>query len=383
MPDKPPTTWSADEAFWNEAWQDMDRRLSQRRRRRSPLPWLLLALLLTGLIGAGTQVQWSAQRADPVVHSGSPPAADAAPDKAATERAVTSTSVMESTSKVEARTPLPTEQHSGVNLTDPAPARPAPVDVLPRRNPEVAISTLIATLPPNFLAVALSLPQPAIVPQALSINKPARVVVAAGASTYTYSRQLGGFAELDYLLGRGRWRFPLALRYDYGARDVRADPLTQEEYANLMLPTGGLSQVDIADASKTLYTHELSLRAGVMRSLVPSARLTVAAGLGLRYTLAGEGPVVSPLPDGGALDRVALNSSYSSFSPRAQSYGMNGYLDPRTHRWGVDGWLQLRYQLGQQWGLLLGGTHAFSPVYRERRLDVDRTRVEIGLSKGF
>ncbi len=386
MPDKFPPTWSADEAFWNEAWQDMDHRLSQRRRRRrgSPLPWLLLALLLLGLIGAGTQVQWSWQDAEAV----SPPPTNPTPDQPTggyiAEPAVAPRSEPEARDRI-AKDTRPTDGHvAGVATRRLAPARPAQPDVAPPVFPyEENRVIALPTLPIALLDVPLSLPHPVVVEEIIPVEKPVRVVVALGASTYTTSRRLGGFAEVDYLVVRGRWQFPLALRYDYGAREVSADPLTPQELLDFFNRTGIVAGNNRAGASEVLYTHELSLRTGVMRALDRSARLTLGAGVGLRFTLAGEGPVVSGVPGVGALERAALNSSaaLSSFSSPVNSVGP--YLDPRIHRWGADGWLQLRYGFGRSWGVLLGTSHTFTPIYREERLDVDRTRIEVGLTKGF
>ena len=382
MPDKPTNTWSADEPFWNEAWRDMDRRLSQRRRRRSPLPWLLLALLLAGLIGAGTQVQWSSDEAIPVATSTADIAPESLPGVPATTAAVAPRPAPGATDDIVYERRHPGGQGPGVSTKSLAPARPAQQDELPIfRSAANAVMTL-PTLPIELIDVPLTLPQPVVLAEITPAGKPVRLVVALGASSYTASRRLGGFAEVDYLLGRGRWRFPLGLRYDYGAREVSADPLTPQELLELY-PTGSLSTVDVTGASAVLYTHELSLRSGVRRTLGRSGRLTVGAGLGVRYVLAGEGPVVSGVPGVGALERAALRSNFtfSSSDPLASRVGP--YLNPRIHRWGVDGWLQLRYGFGRSWGVLLGTTHAFSPTYREGRLDVDRTRVEVGLSKGF
>ncbi|WP_420460098.1 hypothetical protein [Neolewinella sp.] len=386
MPDKPPTTWSANEAFWNEAWQDMDHRLSQgrRRRRRSPLPWLLLALLLAGLIGAGTQVQWSSREAAAIAIATTENAPESLPAVPANSLAAAPRSIPESTDGFTNTSRQDVGIVAGVATSSLAPARPAQPDVLPPVFPyeENTVITL-PTLPIALLDVPLTLPLPVVVAEIISAERPVRVVAALGASTYTTSRRPGGFAEVDYLLGRGRWRLPLALRYDYGAREVWADPLTQQELSELLDRTGPLTGGAVADASEVLYTHELSLRSGIIRTLGREGRLSVGAGVGLRYALAGEGPVVSGVPGMGALDRTALNSTlaHSSFNPLAN--GVSPYLDPRIHRWGVDGWLQLRYRFGRSWGVLLGTSHAFSPTYREERLDVDRTRIEVGLTKGF
>ena len=385
MPDKPTPPWSADEAFWNDAWRDMDRRLSQRRRRRTPLPWILLALLLIGLIGAGTQVQWNREEAPSLARAGESLDPSLATPPATSGTAIVASAAPAPSTPISAKaaeSPTASRRATAPPSTDFAPAPPAPeVDVPVGEEP---LLSLLPVLLPETLAVVTKLPQlTPVTPDFTTPAKPVRVVMGMGASTFTESRKVGGFVEANYLLGQGRWRFPVGLRYDYGAREVGVESYTKQELLDLFGITPNSSVLDNKrGASKLLYTHELSLRAGVVRELDRWGGLSVGLGGGLRYTLAGEGPVLSRIPGVGALERTAV-SGYNFIQTNTAGSAYGGYLDPQLHRWGAEGWLQLRYAFGKHWGLSLGSTHYFTPTYREARLAVDRTRIELGLSKGF
>ena len=389
MPDKPTTTtWSADKAFWNEAWQDMDHRLQQRRRRRSPLPWLVLALLLAGLIGAGTQVQWSAHGAVPGATSTADMASESLPDVPATTAAVAPRPTPGATDDIVYERRQTGGQGPGVNTKSVAPARPARPLVAERVPHNALVSSLIDVLPVPYLSAETKLPMLVVQPQmqeAISVKGPPRLLVSLGGSSFTRSWRPGGYGQLAYRIGRGTWQYVVALRYDYGQRKPRVDtdglPVPTAPNPNLNYIIGSADQYR---GTELLTTHQLALRIGGQRTWGPAGRFTSSGGLGVGYLLAGNGPVYSALPGVGALDHLDLREEFRSVNFQSGLQADFGpLLDASVRPVSLSGWLGVSYNLRRNWGISLGTTHYLTSTYREGRLDVDRTRIEIGLSKGF
>ena len=389
MPDKPPTTWSADKAFWNEAWQDMDHRLSQRRRRRSPLPLLLLALLLAGLIGAGTQVQWSSHGAVPVATSTADIAPESLPGVPATTAAVAPRPAPGAADDIVYERRQTGGQGPGVNTKSVAPARPARPPVAERVPRNALVSSLIDALPVPYLSAETKLPMLVVQPQlqeAISVKGPPRLLVSLGGSSFTRTWLPGGYGQLAYRIGMGKWQYVVALRYDYGQRKPRVDtdklpPVPASVNPNLNYIVGN---ADRYRGTELLTTHQLALRVGGQRTWGPAGRFTSSGGMGVGYLLAGNGPVYSALPGVGALDQLDLREEFRLVNFQAGSQADFGpLLDASVRPVTLSGWLGVSYDLRRNWGISLGTTHYLTSTYREGRLDVDRTRIEIGLSKGF
>ncbi|CAH1002008.1 hypothetical protein LEM8419_02923 [Neolewinella maritima] len=407
-----PPSWSPDEAFWNEGWQDMDRRLTA-RRRRALLPWFFLGLLLIGLFIAGTQVQWTGRETDATATAPliSPVPSTTSNTPSATDSATAAPPVRQPVLKQEAgdlltvRRPArlaaiePDGQLAGRNQsateTAPAPARPAqlPREVEPGRDAEDPRDVLpaagtVASLAIAPIPVAWSLPELAA-SAALSYRIEAqghqRFSIAVGASTFIGSWRPGGYGQLDYRLGRGRWRFPVSLRYDYGQRDTRLDQDALPPLEDLtQVPVVGLAGLSGDPRHEVLVSHELTLRGGAERHWGYGGRFTTAAGLGLAYFAGGYGPVYSAIPGQGALEQLAVNDPVSYFNQSGNpALSEQVLLNSQVHRLTGSGWLQLGYRIRRGYAVRFGLTHQLTPAYEEAGISVHRTRLDLGLSKGF
>ena len=234
MPDSTPPDWTPDEAFWDEAWKDMNDRLDRRRRRKLLLWALPLALLL--VVGAGTLV---------VTSSGAATAAEAV----AREQATAATVPRQPANSVRQDRPIDkndnellppvgstsTSSALATSVTQAATTTNSPVvqqsfseELLPAAPPAMTTTVaLVEVLPPQPLA--LHEPDlPLLRSRAISpVRERRKLFVEAGGSSFLPLPQLGVYAAVGYGLRVKRWEVPLILRYDGGRRTVY-DELREE-----------------------------------------------------------------------------------------------------------------------------------------------------------
>jgi hypothetical protein len=423
MPDKhTPRDWSADETFWNDAWQDMQRRLHPTPRRRAFRPWLL-ALLLLLLIGAGTLVlrpqeeQTGSGKGEQLIAtldvaavdpqaSGveHPPRASIAGDGQAISlqgdrpgglpTRIASPNEMApaappigspfvSTASIDSNEAI--EDASIMKFQDQfATAFPATTPVLP----------LTIDVPPVYFPLTFSLPLKDIeVPDVLvvPITNP-RWQVAAGVNNGTRYRQPGWYAQTSYRLSRESTFVTIALRYDRSHRGVavRQGQSLAESLQNSFAPDlNNLQASSLADQVSQqgelyLTTSTLQLRSGLGRDL---GRWTLTGGMGLHYTLGGSGPTFWGR-DGNSEVLVSTGTESLNFQNADRTVGANAsgdylLLDNRVRRWNGSGWVQVDYRIRQRFSLSLGWSYLLANPYTEAVLDVERHRLDVGAGYRF
>ena len=398
MPDSIPPDWTPDEAFWDEAWKDMNDRLD-RRRRRKRLFWALpLALLLA--VGAGTLV---------VTSPGAATAAETVPEQRAAEATIPrqppalgqADRPAGGNKASELQTPVGPTPGSGVlakSVTNtaattaiPEPRRSSPGEFSPAAPPAMAAAVaLVDVLPPQPLTL-IELTLPPLRPRAMSpVRDRRRLFVEVGGSSYLPLPQAGGFAALGYALRAGRWQVPLMLRYDVGRRTVH-DELREGAPTPVLDYTLGnnFSPVQVPPPitfDNRLQLHQLELRTGLARALGGGQRLRVSGGGGVAYLLGGQGPDrAATLPTTGARYTQGYNPLAYRYSPDplVPAVAEANRADLSVDRLDFTLWAGLGYAFAPRWQFRAGVTHYLTPLYRSETLSVDRTRVDVGLRLGF
>ena len=426
MPDKK-TEWMPDDAFWNDAWADMDQRLDRKRRRRVLLPWLLgLALFL----GAGALGIYVSQTAN---DSGLPPAPFAAenalPDPAsdvpdfeseASQPADTrhyevdrSAGPVATTEEARGRTPASRstvkQNRTSVSVGDgppqnaqaPAPEKNTSPAPRPPAPPNGYRSAIVEALPlASFLLETvpqLELPPVNTPEEAPSFTaKPVfgPYVAAVGATGYVNSYLPGGYLQVGREFGQGGWFLPVALRYDYSRREISVGRV--EDLAEAL----NLTQADISgnfstalgsrlgqDGNNLIETHTLALRGGIGRRFSP--RLSLAVGGGLNYLLAGKGPLIVNSGNGNyyalrvAEERLQFADLSGGNAYRSAYYQNDQVISDDINRITGSLWLSTQYRIAARWGLHLGLTQELTPFYRTDAFHVETTRIEFGVLGRF
>ncbi|MBB4078290.1 hypothetical protein GGR28_000891 [Lewinella aquimaris] len=402
MPDRNEQNWTPDEAFWNEAWTDMNGRLARRKRRRFlPFLWLLLPALL-----AGSLVLWNqpTELAAPTQSSAIPQASivEEKPEKASSVAPVSdlldqgdpapspSTSLYETPSTVPGAT-------TGERI---APALSAPGVTTEKTSPREAYLavTEIPTLGPQFLDVPLLLPRIGLLLATPEIECPPvrTFTVTLGTNLHTQSWKPGGFAEIGYRIGGGKWSIPVGIRYRYARRSFT---IAESLYENALedMFTSGSAQPPANFSSSSLRaafaesgfdvirSHEIELRGGLGRSFGSCGKLYLSGGAGIGYLVSGEGPVLYSRSDGSAtMFAVAEERFGSSSMLDASNVAPNAGYNPvitTVNRFNTSVWLRGDLLLGKRYGLTVGVSRYFSQFYRDGVIDVERTRLELGLSR--
>ena len=386
MPDKN-TPWTPDEAFWNEAWADMNARLEAKRRRRFLLPWVVGILLLAGG-GALVHYLWEAPAVPVQAVVDRPPAAAPGNTRVASVPAMVGDSGE--------RSATPTRRWSPAEAPPPA-AEDAPVAVRADRSPdpgrgEFRVAPLAsAAIEPLPLGLQFIFPEVVAAEDTSSTfsTRSPRIRYAAGIGVNGYARSLlpGAYADLVASYSAGKWFVPVGLRIDYSRRESRlnqeADILATADFNQVGNSiTGG--QFALADLSKahsrgrsSLYT--LQLRAGVGRRV--GTRWSVAGGAAATYLLAGHTPLIYRTATGNtayyAVDNEKLDRAVGQADARNAGSG-GAELITRLNRWGLSSWLQANYRMSPRFDLQLGLTYQASSLYRPDALRVDRLRLESG-----
>ena len=413
MPDKN-TDWTPDEAFWDDAWADMEKRLDRRRRR--PL-WLWLPLLLLLLAGGGALVQWSfpeaGEGATQVAHS---PAPHVETPSVARAELATEGRGGEALLSPTASPPAasgPAESATGTGATSPAaPPRPDPAPAsaptaaaAPALRDLLTASPPVATLPILPLPTAFTLPIAVVAPTNAPVARTKvgfRPVVGVGLTTYPVGYRPGAYASAGILLQRGgRWFVPLTMRVDRGVRELT--PRTAEDlYARTQSNGGAAYLMDlrrnagaVGEIAETVpvVTHTLALRTGVGRRY---GRFSFALGGDVSYLLGGRGPQFDYSPADRLLsisDARFRDNGFDGGPGRSIDYATpnlnvgyaDGQFSPNTslNRWQLNAWANADYRLRSQLSITLGLTRHLTPLYQDSQLEVAATRVELGMRYGF
>ncbi|THH41851.1 hypothetical protein [Neolewinella litorea] len=424
MPDSN-SPWTPDDAFWNEAWADMETRLDRKRRRRLLLP---LLLLLTAL-AAGTLVLWDGPLPGVSVPSERATAEPAAIVRTAPtttpigagEEALATTELPDGGGLKNAETPAPKPlgapgrspqnetNASGIPegpgtraprpnetnspLEDASRATPPPTAVEP--SGQSRTSQLVAGVPLPTMQVDYSKnldlePVVAAAPIITPADPFHSFNLAAGTSVYPTAYLPGTYLQFTRLIPAGKWFVPVGLRYDYTRRELRStatdDP---RELISVNDPTfsGSVAYAQGGEAirePRRLKMHTLGLRSGVGRRV--SNKITLSAGLDLSYILAGSGPTYSVTDSAGV---VLVSVAEERFTRSAYGGGANQdfapavgspapIVNPYLNRWQLSAWMRADYRLSGNLHLTLGYTPHISPLYREGAPSVSANRIELG-----
>ena len=395
MPDKN-QDWTPDEAFWNEAWADMEKRLDNKRRGAVWLPWLLgLALLL----GGGALVHYlTATEANPLVSNPDtqapfPVAVENSPSGRLTPRdqAVAVSEV----DPAEVFVPGPIRGEKPVAQ----PMRPAPASTPQPKarstSEEPATAGYAVGLLPfpalEGLPLSLSLPESEIrsgvpTPPIVAVRPPVRWSVAAGFTVFPGGWLPGAFVDAGTRFRLGEKGFvPLTLRLAYDRRGSRVDrdsDLRESLDLNspIAAPNNGVTLADELSQTRTgrVRTFSLELRAGYGRQV--TEKLSFSGGGSVAYLLWGKGPLL--YVSSGSNSNYLLSSAQfdlPAFRNQSQTYSGYGYESATTiHRWGVNGWLQADYRFGRRFGARAGLSYALSPLYESEALRREPLRIEVG-----
>ena len=395
MPDKN-QDWTPDEAFWNEAWADMEKRLDNKRRGAVWLPWLLgLALLL----GGGALVQYlTATEANPLVSN----LDTQAPFPVAVESSRSARSTPEDQvvglpdadpaevflSRSIRRERLVSQPVSGAPASTPqAKARstpelmaPAGYAVGPLPFPALEGLPLSVSLPDS--EIRSGLPAQPIVP----VPAPVRWSVAAGSTVFPGGWLPGAFVDAGTRFRLGEKGFvPLTLRLAYDRRGSRPDRDSDFREAldlnsPIAAPNNSVTLADELGQARTgrIRTLSLELRAGYGRQI--TERLSLSGGASVAYLLWGKGPLL--YVSSGSVSNYLLSSAQfdlPAFRSQSQTYSGYGYQSVTTiHRWGANGWLQADYSFGRRFGARAGLSYAFAPLYESEALRREPLRIEVG-----
>ena len=400
MPDK--EQWSADEAFWNEGWADMENRLDRKKRRGLILP-LFLGLLLLAVVGAGALVLGNSPEVESTGSATVAARETTAPTAPALSDRTTLNEVPESNRETE---PAPTLQVAdaetastpNASLSSPAPAAPPVEGSATESTPPIRSSApkpertegrrtgSIALLEIEDLAIDFDLPEVSLVADIDPIE-PADpnpcYTLLAGSSVYPSSYLPGAYAEVARRYDFGEWFVPVGLRYDYGRFSF--DPVEQEPVYQ-SVPTVGLGSSNSGQVvdqwEQPLTAHTLSLRSGAGWS---RGRITLSGGGEVAYLLGGRGPVFSIVDSAGTVrvvvEQERFNNSYAGNAADFANVGGQGAPPPSTNlnRLLFNAWVRTDLRVSGNFHLSLGLTRGLTPFYRDDALRVEATRLELGV----
>ena len=426
MPDKK-TDWTSDEAFWNDAWADMDQRLERKRRRRILLPWLFgLGLFLgAGALGVylfNTVDDTTARPAPFAAESSSPHPDSDVPDVALNTKQPEDTrpdevdrseSPVTATEAPRRRTPASRppsmENRKSVSVNgyppevandsapeknaSPAPRPPAP----PNRYAAAQVSRLPMAIFSLETVPQLKLPPVTLPEEAPSFTAkpvPGPYALAAGTTAYVNSFLPGGYLQFGRNFGQGDWFVPVALRYDYSRRELTVG--RDEDLAEAL----NVTQADIAtslsnalgsrlgtDNNNLVKSHTLALRTGLGRRI--TARFSLAVGGEFSYIVAGNGPLIVNYGNGNYYSVRVEEERWSFSNFGSQRATQNAYYQGTTpitdelNRINANAWLNANYHIGARFALQLGLTHQITRFYQTDAFRVEPTRIELGVLRRF
>lgn len=409
MPDINKPDWSADPAFWEEAWTNMNARLdvnSPRKPRR-----LLLLLLLPLLIGGGIML-W---KAPSITTQTAEPASITQVEAAATVANETTGEHPVTTAE-----PAANSQARG-EAADNMRAAPGKRKPYPNAGQHVTVKEVPANGEPNPTANEPQLRAPARraqgIVQALEsleiqplhyLIHPIREIVAMegksfiatpdryrwtsslGLSYFPASPSPGFFGQTTYGRKLGKWMVPLTIRAERSTRQVftNDDLLAGLEF----YPTTGFNQNAVSgtvfsdelasSGNNVLASTTLELRVGIGRYLGKNQRLLLSSGAGASYLVSGKGPAfIGDEARAGNLNVTADRLSYSGSNNSAQlSVGSSGRgISRAVDHWDLTGWLQLDYSVGRRLSLTGGWTYTATDIYTDQLLRTDRNGFTLGL----
>ena len=413
MPDNTPRDWSADEAFWDDAWADMAGRLDAAEPRRKGLAWwwLLGGLLL---LGAGLGGWWLTSlptTTSPVVSQGARPQVpgeEQLSDGVKTAEVITPAEA-ESTTPIALPTPEPTatnsyqrrvaaspERHN--NETTPVtPINPTTSPLPATTHSSSATHRVTESLPTRLddvrFTTETTIHQLRASSQAIACVEGKRRSQLWLSALHTNSPTLahpGGGGALEYRHNsRARWTFPvsLALRQDRYAIDRIVLPDTTADRVSSPTPVDPSQNADLELRAFTrsrsdVRTTSLALQLSVERSL--RGRLSLGAGLTGYYLLSVRGPVLrsddflyqdlNGTTSGNNFALSGVGATNSSFNLLGDGSG-----EDNLNRFGYGIQLYGNYQVTGRLRVSAGWGRGITPIYRSgTRLERGRVRLGVG-----
>ena len=420
MPDRNTPNWTPDDAFWNEGWADMDRRLTTKRRR----PLLLLLFLLGCVALAGTLVLWPSpsqplsERSSPDPTEGreriaTPPedsrTGNTQPDLViAGDRSQSPNLQAFQPARVASPVLRSGLRSAKVTPIAPAPAATAVTDrsVQAYEMREAISATFLDTelypLPDRLRNPLLQVAPPPVDTSSetapfTALRDGHKFALSLGTNVYLNSMLPGWSAQAGYRLGSGKVFVPVALRYDYSRRAVEVNNSSEVISALGLNNYGNTSTNNLADfrmavrssGMNRVTAHSLELRTGIGIRLTD--RLALSGGPAVHYLLGGRGPsvvsYVNSLSYSFVLEENRLNygtvQADLANSPGGMAPPPGVPVDGTVNRWGVATWVGLDYRFGNRWSIGGGITHRFSRFYRENILRTERTGLEVRITKAL
>lgn len=364
MPDKTNADWIADEAFWNEAWTDMQGRLEEdadTKRRAAFWYWLLGALLLLALAGGIFYLTQANEAIEPIAAKTPtpPPPVEVVPSPSNESSGTSLVEMNELLQPNIQKKELPIGLHypvsippSGIRRSDlkSKDAVPLAVTNAPavERIPRGAISPLIPT---SEVAKLPSQPNGPIRP---------RWHYEIGLDLRAAEGLLGGQFRLGPRLAMGRC----------GTLELDLGYVQQWEATESMNPVQGFFQNTPGNSSesqmflvnsglnRTEFVRTHYLRAGLGYRHELGRRWSVGGRVGLNYLVAARLQSV--------ISGVTTNlEDLSAPDPQAAAGGTNrsaaDLLD--INRWRPDVGLDLGLRIGTYWTLRTGATVYTEPLF--------------------
>lgn len=430
--------WYADDAFWDDAWADMNTRLDAApdRRRAGPAWWpfllagagafVLVIMIAAGIIFDRDDVETTAPvpSAREAVMAGSDrmnnnPVAAATPTKASTSKdqveilssrtkggnTVTpkkSDSVSKSAAVRYERTkglpkiikPVPEEERSVVNVRtssngtapDPktngannAPPVSDPNDILDDQN-SVTASLKIAPLAIGQLTDYPEYSLPSVQPQRFRHPNPLSLEV--GFTSSFNAQQPGFLAGVGYrVMGGKRLSFPLSLSYRLDEINVKDSPLDEARANDVTTGSPAADNTDVLLIPRSISTTALEMETGLAWAATPRLRLTsgLSAAYQLRALVNFEGQSNSSF-NGQA--EFTAGMIYSLRLDRGEEFlsalSQDG-ISPDFNRWAFRAYLGATYDLTPRLGVNLNASRLLAQPDRAGVIGLRTGRLEVGV----
>jgi len=228
------------------------------------------------------------------------------------------------------------------------------------------------------------------------IRNPAQLRLDLGGTTSL--RKLGYYAGLTYQLPyRGRWRFPISLRYRRddleitsigpsdeieAVSDQVSTPVLDPQAENIQAANAVLLDLRRSNFNE-LRTAGLELKVQAAYAITP--RLEVMAGAGLQYLTAARGPVI--ISDTGGFFSISAFNAFGNLNiGNSQEYSFarggsaNQGAPNRVSRFVPRAYLGLRYALTSRLHLEAAASDILQPIYQKEVAGLQTGQLQLGLS---
>lgn len=394
MPDKPTPTWTPDDAFWDEAWTDMEQRLD-RERRRKPAGWWWLPLVL--LIGLTVYRVWASDFFSASEKVQAEENSLIVPEKTTDEPIA----VFEGNDDFTGLHPQPSTGQPGRVDVVAGPLRTRQETIIPTttkptdhdRRPSPTAP--LPVLPFTLLPIATQ-PAPILEPTTPEPPKPccphSDYVFGGGINHYLGSERLGYYAATAYRRHLGKWFLTAELRFDHNRRSVPGSRddlnlsdaelgIAEEERTPGPNPTLDMAQT--ADelrqrlVESRVSSQVAALRIGAGRSI--GQKLSLSAGAGASYLFGGSGPSAIFDDTANAFRLRTTDDLINTGRLDANAAAGNTATVFTVNRWGLNAWADLDYRLYRRWYLSLGYTRDLAPLYQDNVIPLDKNRLNAGI----